>query len=109
MGVGQCVVVVWGKWSISQQNRFDRLYQLSCIPLQPEPNEDLVLTAQKVQKERLLWKPTCNYGSDSIFQITPPTVSDEDKLVYDTHCKIAQFGPRPPSDYDKLLYAQFDA
>ena len=54
-------------------------------------------------------EPTCNYGSDSIFQITPPTVSDEDKLVYDTHCKIAQFGPRPPSDYDKLLYAQFDA
>ena len=84
------------------------MYQLSCVPLEPRTDEDLTLTAKKLQEERLLWKPTCNYSMESSFQVTPPTVSEENKRIYDEYCKIARYGPGPISDDDIAMYSQFD-
>ncbi|XP_019862403.1 PREDICTED: uncharacterized protein LOC109591031 [Amphimedon queenslandica] len=88
--------------------RFDRLYQLSCIPLEPQTDKDLTLTAKKVQEEKFLWKLTSAYSTDNSFRITPPTVSEENKKMYDDYCKVARYGPHPISDDDIAMHSQFD-
>ena len=85
------------------------MYQLSCVPLDPaQTDEDLTLTAKKVQEEKLLWKPTSHYSTGDSFKIAPPTVSEENKKIYDEYCKVARYGPRPISDDDIAMYSQFD-
>ena len=45
---------------------------------------------------------------ETSFQVTPPTVSEENKRIYDEYCKIARYGPGPISDDDIAMYLQFD-
>ena len=70
------------------------------------PNQEL--TIQQAQEEKLLWKPLSNYGEDSIFSITPPTVPEESKRIYDACCRVAHCGPRSPLDCDIRLYDQYN-
>ena len=39
---------------------------------------------------------------ETSFQVTPPTVSEENKRIYD------EYGPGPISDDDIAMYLQFD-
>lgn len=66
------------------------------------------LTMKQAQKETLLWEPLSNYGEDSIFSITPPTVPEESKRIYDACCRVVHCGPRAPLECDIELYDQYN-
>lgn len=84
--------------------RYATIYQLSCVP--HLPNQEL--TMKQAQKEMLLWKPLSDYGQDSIYSITPPTVPKESKRIYDACCRVVHCGPRPPLECDIELYDQYN-
>lgn len=71
------------------------------------------MTSDLVNQELALWEPSYNYGTDSVFEIKPPVVPQEDEMIYEDSVLVAKRGPFPlPQDsldlyknYAKQLYS----
>ena len=57
--------------------------------------------------DQLLWLPTSSYGTDSVFSITPPTVSAESLRIYEQSVRTGQHGPSDPSDSSMAAYRHY--
>ena len=55
----------------------------------------------------MLLQPTANYGTDSVFSITPPKVPAESQRVYEESVRVAQYGPRQPTDSTMEAYRHY--
>ena len=67
------------------------MYETACTPYSKgrlnELNSDIV------NNELAKWEPLYDYGTDSVFSITPPVVSDRDNDIYEESCQVAEEGP----------------
>ena len=51
--------------------------------------------------------PTSSYGTDSVFSITPPTVSAESHRIYEQSVRTGQCGPSDPSESSMDAYRHY--
>ncbi len=70
------------------------MHQSACTP-SPINSKERELTSQEVNAELAKWKPSYNYGTDSVFSITPPVVSPQNMALYEKSCRVAVKGPVP--------------
>ena len=68
------------------------MYESACTPF-PSTSHDTELTSDLVNAELSIWEPTYDYGTDSVFSITPPLVSPDNDRIYEVSCQVAQKGP----------------
>ena len=52
-------------------------------------------------------EPAYDYGTDSIFSIKPPVVSERDAQIYDASEQVALRGPALPSPASVEIYSQY--
>lgn len=67
------------------------MHENACTPNHGESTKEL--TSEEVNVELERWKPTHDYGTDSVFSITPPVVSPQDMALYEKSCRISEKGP----------------
>ena len=65
----------------------------SACTLHSEKDRKTELTSEEVNAELERWRPTYDYGTDSVFSITPPVVSAQDMALYEKSCRVAEKGP----------------
>ena len=70
--------------------RYAQVYESACASKDSGSKE---LTSEEVNAELERWKPTHDYGTDSVFSITPPLVSPQDMALYEKACRVAEKGP----------------
>lgn len=70
---------------------YAKVHESACTPY-PEDNQRQ-LTSDEVNAELSRWKPSYDYGTDSVFSIAPPVVSAHDMAVYEKSCRVAEKGP----------------
>ena len=71
--------------------RYARVHQSACTP----NGQQKELTSQEVNAELAKWKPSYDYGTDSVFSVKPPVVSPQDMALYEKSCRVANQGPLP--------------
>ena len=74
--------------------RYVQVHQSACTPSYTD-RQGKELTSQEVNAELARWKPSYDYGTDSVFSVTPPTVSPQDMALYEKSCRVAVKGPLP--------------
>lgn len=70
---------------------YAKVYESACTPSYPGQKREL--TSEEVNAELARWKPKHDYGTDSVFSITPPVVSPQDMAIYEKSCRVAEKGP----------------
>ena len=82
---------------------YAKVYESACTPCLKKDQE---LTSEEVNAELARWRPTHDYGTDSVFSITPPMVSPQDMAIYEKSCHVATRGPVfQTTEYQ--LYSQY--
>jgi hypothetical protein len=71
--------------------RYASVHESVCTPY-PE-GQRKQLTSEEVNAELARWKPTHDYSTDSVFSITPPIVKQQDMIIYEKSCRVAEKGP----------------
>ena len=77
---------------------------MSCIP----NNSKKHLSSTEMMNERKLWRPLDDYGDDSVYCISPPTVPEESKLVYDQCVSKCKQGAFSVPEEDRQMYDLFN-
>lgn len=67
------------------------MHESACTPY--DEGQKKQLTSEEVNAELARWKPTYDYGTDSVFSITPPVVKPQDMAIYEKSCRVAEKGP----------------
>lgn len=70
--------------------RYAKVQESACTPYIGEERE---LTSDEVNAELSKWRPSYDYGTDSVFSITPPVVSPQNMAIYEKSCRVAEKGP----------------
>ncbi len=66
-------------------------------------DKDVQLTSDLVNQEIMQWEPTYDYGTDSVFSVAVPVVSEDSERVYEDSVRVGTMGPLPvPQDSEKL-------
>ncbi len=78
---------------------------MSCIPKETDSKE---LTLTQMMEERKLWSLLDGYGSDSMYCISPPLVSEETKQVYDLCVSSCKQGTFSVPERDQFVYEQYN-
>lgn len=73
-------------------HRYAKVHESACTPCYDE-GQKKELTSEEVNAELARWKPTHDYGTDSVFSITPPVVSPQDMAIYEKSCQVGEKGP----------------
>lgn len=71
--------------------RYASVHESACMPYAEGQKREL--TSEEVNAELARWKPTHDYGTDSVFSITPPVVKPQDMAIYEKSCRVAEKGP----------------
>lgn len=82
--------------------RYAQIYKTACTPKSENPQE---LTSEVVNADLAKWEPTYDYGTDSVFSISPPKVSPEDEYIYETSCRVTENGPS--ATLDENFYTEY--
>lgn len=67
------------------------MYESACTPHHEGKKKEL--SSEEVNAELARWRPAHDYGRDSVFSITPPTVKPQDTAIYEKACRVAEKGP----------------
>ena len=78
---------------------------MSCLSANSNNKEQ---TLTEITNERKLWTPLGDYGSDSVYCISPPVVSEESKQIYDRCATAYKLGSFPVPETDRLVYDTFN-
>lgn len=85
--------------------RYASVHQSACTPSSID-DQKRELTSQQVNAELAKWKPSYDYGTDSVFSVTPPVVSPQDMALYEKSCRVATKGPLPSYSEYQLYVKQ---
>ena len=91
--------------SLYVTSSYARIHETACTPCMQRGDREL--SSDGVNAELALWVPTYDYGSDSVFGVTPPQVSPEDEAIYHTACSVAEFGSVHVPQQSLQLYAKY--
>lgn len=81
------------------------IHQLSCLPKQANAKEK---TSVEMMRERELWKPLDNYGTDNMYCISPPLVPEESQAIYEECVSNGKRGKFDVAQLDQLVYSAFN-
>ncbi len=84
--------------------RYADIYKTACTP---SLDEDPGLTSDCVNRDISLWEPTYDYGTDSVFGVAIPVVSEDSNRQYEASVKIATMGPLPISQQSENMYEEY--
>ena len=84
--------------------RYADIHHTVCV----QPSDDVTeLDSDLVNRELSLWEPTYDYGKDSVFSVTPPTVSEESKRLYEASVRVGTMGPLPIPESSWRMYQEY--
>ncbi len=85
-------------------SRYANIYKMACTP---SLDEDPGLTSDLVNRDISLWEPTYDYGTDSVFGVAVPVVSEESKRHYEASVRVATMGPLPIPQQSENMYEEY--